>query len=188
MIYYRLFSKIYETGAKRMCSDCQDFIERGCRILDLGCGSGIAALKFRDFFEAEVVGADIQDDRIVNIPFKIFDGKTLPFKNDSFDITLMNYVLHHCTDPERLLKEAKRVSRKIIIFEDLPEGFFAKLRCKLHQLTFFGGGRGKFNFKTSKEWESLFQRLNFKIIAKKRVFADFDWLDPVKRILFVLGQ
>jgi len=186
MNYYRIFSKIYEMGTKQMCRDCRDFIEKGSKILDLGCGSGIATKEFGDFFEAKIMGVDIRDNRIVDIPFQIIDGKNLPFSDDSFDVTLINYVLHHSQNPERLLREAKRVSREIIIFEDLPEGTFSKLRCKLHQITFFGGERKNFHFKTKKEWQDLFDKLGLRIIAQKRVFTKLDWLNPVKRILFVL--
>ena len=172
-----------------MCHDCQGFIEKGSKILDLGCGSGIATKGFGDSFEAKIVGVDVRDNRIIDIPFiKIIDGENLPFDDNSFDVTLINYVLHHCSNPERLLKEAKRVSRKIIIFEDLPEGIISKLICKLHQITFFGGERRKFHFKTKKEWEDLFNKLGLKVIAQKRVFTKFDWLDLVKRILFVLEK
>jgi len=188
MSYYSFFSKVYEMGAKQMCQDCQDFIEKGSKILDLGCGSGIAAKNFQDFFGAEVLGVDVKDNRTVNIPFKIIDGKNLPFGENSFDVTLIAYVLHHCKDPESLLKEAKRVSEKIIIFEDIPEGFLSKLRCKLHQLTFFGGKRGNFNFKTRKEWRKLFERLGLRIMAENWVSTNLDWLDPGKRVLFFLEK
>lgn len=171
-----------------MCRDCQDFIERGSKILDLGCGSGIVAFHFRDFFKAEVIGVDIKDNRVLNIPFRIIDGENLPFDNHSFDVVLINYVLHHSRNPEKLLKEAKRVSKKIIIYEDLPEGILSRLRCYLHQITFFGEKRQKFHFKTRDEWKELFKKLGLKIISEKRVFTKLDWLDPVKRILFVLEK
>jgi len=188
MDYYRIFSKIYEMGAREMCNDCQDFIEEGSRILDLGCGSGIAAKNFQDFFKAKVIGVDVKDNRLVPIPFKIVDGKNLPFDDNSFDVVMINFVLHHSEQPESLLKEAKRVSKKIIIFEDLPEGIFSKLRCKIHEITFFGGKREKFNFKTSNEWKKIFKKLGLKIIAQKPVFSDFNLIDPVKKILFVLEK
>jgi len=187
MNYFRLFSKIYEMGAKQMCKDCQDFIKEGSKILDLGCGSGIAAKYFQDFFKAEVLGVDIKDNRVVNISFKIFADQNLPFENDSFDVVLISYVLHHCEDPEAVLKEAKRVGKRIIIFEDLPEGILAKLRCKIHQIIFFGGKK-IFNFKKRGEWKEIFKKFLLKIIAEKPVFTRFDWLDPVKRILFVLEK
>jgi len=136
-MYYRIFSKVYQRAAKKMCLECQDFIEKGSRILDLGCGPGIVGKNFKDFFQAKVIGVDIKDKRIANIPFKIIDGKSLPFKENEFDICLISYVLHHLENPERILKEAKRVSKgKIIIFEDLPENFLSKLICQLHGFTF----------------------------------------------------
>jgi len=174
-------------GAKQMCRDCRDFIKEGSKILDLGCGSGIAAKHFQEFFKSKVIGADIRDNRLVSIPFQIFDGRKLPLKDDSFDVVLINYVLHHCHFPEELLKEAKRVSKKIIIFEDLPEGILAKLRCKIHQLTFFGGKK-TFNFKTKKEWKKIFEKLGLKIVAEDLVFTKFSFLDPIKRIRFVLEK
>jgi len=170
-----------------MCRDCQGFIKEGSKILDLGCGSGIAAKYFQDFFKAKVFGVDVRDNRLVKIPFKIIDGKNLPFENDSFDVVLINYVLHHCEDPESLLREAKRVAKRIIIFEDLPEGFLAKLRCKIHQII-FPGGKKIFNFKKRVEWQKIFEKLGLKIIAQDRVFTKFSWLDPIKRIRFVLEK
>ena len=188
-MYYQVFSKIYETAAKKMCLDCTDFIDKGSKILDLGCGSGIVGSKFQEFFEARITGIDIQDWRIRKIPFQIFDGSHIPFPDNSFDIVLISYVLHHAKKPEILVREAKRVSRgKIIIYEDLPEGFLSKLRCRLHQVSYNIFQKGSFwNFKTKKEWEELFKKLGLKIVSEKKVsvpkFASFDL---VYRILFVL--
>jgi len=199
MNYHRIFSKFYEIAAQKMCLDCRDFIEKGSKILDLGCGSGIVAKTFQDFFGAEILGADIEDSRTLPIPFKIIDGNSLPFENLSFDVVLISYVLHHSRDPEALLKEAKRVSEKIIIYEDLPEGILSRLRCNFHQASYnlffqkqkllhnLTAPQKLFhNFKTQKEWEELFKKLGLKIIAKKKVSLWVDWLDPVQRILFVL--
>jgi len=83
-----------------------------------------------------VIGVDIKDKRVVNIPFQIIDGKNLPFPEKSFDLVLINYVLHHSGDPVAILKEAKRVSKKIIIYEDLPEDILSKIFCQFHSLTF----------------------------------------------------
>ena len=170
-----------------MCLDCQSFIKEGSKILDLGCGSGIAAKYFQDFFKAKVIGVDVRDNRLVPIPFKIIDGQNLPFENNSFDVVLLNYVLHHCEDPETVLKEAKRVGKRIIIFEDLLEGFLAKLRCQIHQIT-FPGSKKIFNFKTRKEWREIFDKLALKIVAENQVFTKFSCLDPVKRVRFVLER
>jgi len=191
MNYFGIFSKIYETVAQEKCLDCQAFIKRGSKILDFGCGSGIMAKKFQDFFKAEIIGVDIEDNRVSPIPFKKIDGKSLPFPDDSFDIVLISYVLHHAKEPVTLLKEAKRVGKKIIIYEDLPEGIISELRCLLHQTTFnffFPEQTKKFNFKNEKEWEKIFKELKLKTIAKKRISNKFDLIDPVFKIFFVLEK
>jgi ubiquinone/menaquinone biosynthesis C-methylase UbiE len=176
-----------------MCQDCEDFIKKNSEILDLGCGSGIVGRQFQKFFEAELKGVDIKDQRIEKIPFQIFDGLHLPFSENSFDIVLINYVLHHTKDPFFLLREVKRVTRgKIIIFEDLPEGFLSKIRCMFHQVSyniFLQKNWQKFNFKTKKEWKELFKALGLKVIAEKRVLVTkFNLFDPVSRTLFVIEK
>lgn len=166
-----------------MCLDCKDFIARNSKILDLGCGSGIVGKAFQDFFKAKIIGVDIRDFRVENIPFQIFDGKKLPFSDNSFDIVLINYVLHHSGNPVALLKEAKRMTKgKIIVFEDLFEGFLSKLICKIHGITFdkFFGNPTKTSFNSEKGWEKIFKELELNIIFKKRV-NNF----PVKKELFI---
>jgi ubiquinone/menaquinone biosynthesis C-methylase UbiE len=68
-----------------------------------------------------VAGIDIRDLRLpnVNVPLQIYNGRSIPFADDYFDVSLVFYVLHHCEDPEQVLREAIRVTRgKIIIIEE----------------------------------------------------------------------
>ena len=186
-MYYRVFFKVYERAAKKMCQDCQDFIKKKSKILDLGCGSAIIAKVFQNFFQAELIGVDVNDRRIFPIPFEIINGKSLPFPENSFDVVLIAYVLHHSQDPFLLLKEAKRVTRdKILIYEDLSEGFFSKLFCKFHGISFDSlfQNRHQTSFKSEKEWQELFENLGLKLIFQKKV----SFLNPVKKKLFVLEK
>jgi len=182
--YYRVFSKLYERAAQEMAKDCQGFIKKGSKILDLGCGSAIAAKAFQDVFQAKIIGVDIIDRRIFPIPFKLIDGVFLPFPEKSFDTVLISYVLHHSQDPIALLKEAKKVViDKILIYEDIPEGIFSDFICQLHGFVFnkfFQNSEDDFNFKTENEWKKIFENLGLNIIFKKKV-SFFP-----KKILFVL--
>lgn len=168
-----------------MCLLSKDFIEKRARILDLGCGSGIVGKEFQDYFEAKILGVDIVDKRVVKIPFQKIDGEHLPFTDDFFDVVLISYVLHHALKPIFLLKEAKRVGKRIIIFEDLPEGFFSNIYCKAHRISYkiFFKSQDQGEFRNEKEWEKIFEKLNLKILAKKR-FQNFF----TKKILFVLEK
>jgi len=192
-IYYQIRFNSLERSSRIMCYDCQDFIPKGIKIMDIGCGSGIVGKAFSNMFEATVIGADIRDDRVVDLPLQIVDDGKLPFEDDEFDVCLISYVLHHVEDASSLLEEAKRICKnKIIIYEDLPDGLLAKYRCHIHLMltNLFSSGilHWKFNFKTQREWETLFRDLGFKIFTKKSVYKRNDWIDPVKRILFVLEK
>ena len=188
-MWYKLFLPFYERAGKKMCRDCQDFIKKKSKILDLGCGSAIISKEFKDFFEAEIFGVDIEDKRIYPIPFKVIDGRLLPFPPNSFDVVLMNYVLHHSEDPISLLSQVKKTAPKIIIYEDIPKGFFSNFFCKIHGFTFsffFQKKKQKTNFKSINEWKKIFKDLGLKLIYKK-IFRQ-PLIYPVKKVLFVLEK
>jgi SAM-dependent methyltransferase len=187
-LFYRILAKFYEFSAKKMCRQCSHFIKRGAKILDLGCGSAIVANEFKKFFSAEISGVDIVDKRVIPISFVLYDGKNLPLDDESFDVVLINYVLHHCEDPVRVLEEAKRVTKdKIIIYEDLPEDLFSKIICRLHGKSFaflFRNDKESCNFRTTDEWKNVFNNLGLKLIFEKRI-----WPFSMRKIkMFVLQK
>lgn len=186
MRFYRIFKKLYEQAAYKMCHDCEQFIEKQSKILDIGCGSAIITHTFQNFFETEVIGVDIIDRRIFPIAFSLINGKKLPFPENSFDNILIAYTLHHSKDPVGLLKETVRVCKgKIFIYEDLPASFLSKLFCELHSFSFdkLFGNKNKTTFKTEDEWKEVFRDLELNLIFDKQVSYN---LDPVKKKLFVL--
>jgi ubiquinone/menaquinone biosynthesis C-methylase UbiE len=168
-------------AAERMVKEIEEFVI-GEKILDLGCGSGIFGKKIEEKLKKEVIGIDIVDKRVCKIPFKIYDGKNIRFSNDYFDVVIVAFVLHHTENPVSILKEAKRVGKRIIIFEDLPEGISGKIYCFLHWITWnlFFGKSSKFNFHTTKEWKEIFKNLGLKLISEKNFL--------IKRKIFILEK
>jgi len=189
MSFHEIFKKFYAEKGKEMAIECRDFIEENSKILDLGCGSGLAGKEFQKLFKADLVGIDVVDIRVEKIPFKIFDGLNISFPDDYFDYVLISYVLHHAKDPVSLLREAKRVARKkIIIYEDLLGGWMSELICKIHGLTFsflFQDKKGSSSFKKGKEWQKVFEDLKLKIIFEKRISPSFN---IINKKLFVLEK
>jgi ubiquinone/menaquinone biosynthesis C-methylase UbiE len=185
-MYYRFLQKMYQRGAKKMCLDCADHINNNSKILDLGCGSGIVGGAFQEFFQSKTIGMDIEERWNCPFPFVISDGQSLPFLDNSFDVVLINYVLHHSSDPFLVLKEAKRVTKKkIVIYEDLPEGSLAHFLCRIHGLSykqFFGSSKTD-SFKTAKEWKSLFNTLRLNLTFRKRINTF-----PIVKELFILSK
>lgn len=185
-------SRLYsDRSAERVCRDCKPFVDAGSAILDFGCGRGDITYALRKHFNAEVTGVDIQDARLIHdFPFYLTDGKRLPFKDKSFEVVLMRYVLHHSPDPVLLLREADRVSRKkIIIYEDLPEGFFSRIFCRLHGMSFnfLLQPKGKsFSFYDAPGWQRIFKELGLRTVYRKKFFSEAGPLYPIEKIFFVL--
>ncbi|MDO8551622.1 MAG: class I SAM-dependent methyltransferase [bacterium] len=176
MNFYKTFSKLFLKGFEKegemICRDCQPFVKMGAKILDLGCGNGIFSKKLKDFFQADLIGVDLQDRRVVNIPFKLVSGENLPFADNTFDVVFINFLLHHTSDYKKVLTEAKRASRgKIIIYEDLKENFIDDVSFILHKFTyklFFRPYNLIVSFKSEREWEEIFKNLGLKILSKKK--------------------
>jgi len=103
----------------------------GGNALDLGCGDGLflQALRYKGI---EGCGLDFSVDGIKKckekgIKARVYDfsDKPLPFDDNTFDYVVMLDILEHLYYPEKVLKEACRVSKKYIIisvpnFNSLP--------------------------------------------------------------------
>jgi len=79
--------------------------------VDVGCGpNGIS--RFAD----NIIGVDPIDysDRIKN--FKQGMGEDLPFDDNSVDFVICCNTLDHCLDPQKVVDEMFRISRRIIIW------------------------------------------------------------------------
>ncbi|QFP76565.1 class I SAM-dependent methyltransferase [Deinococcus sp. AJ005] len=105
------------------------------RVLDLGAGTGHTAALLTQKGWA-VTMADVSPhtgalgQRLVahpiaarlgresGVPRVLYDGSTLPFPDRSFDVVLLAFVLHHCPHPAAVLREAARVSRRVLVLED----------------------------------------------------------------------
>jgi len=95
-----------------------EYVKRGDKVLDLGCGNG----RFIELFQGksiEYVGLDnsqklieIARQKHPNGNFQIFDGLKIPFPDNYFDAIFCIAVLHHIPGDQlrqEFLREAKRV-------------------------------------------------------------------------------
>jgi ubiquinone/menaquinone biosynthesis C-methylase UbiE len=100
-------------------------IERGQRVLEIGCGTGVV---LRDLMalagpRGEVTGLDPSRTMLgraralaravagARLRLRLGDGNDLPFASGRFDVALAITVILHVADPLRVVKELARVTR-----------------------------------------------------------------------------
>lgn len=97
-------------------------IQGSIRILDLGVGSGYMSFPIaKKYKNCEVVGLDIVDnalkinkdraekENLNNLTFVNYDGIRFPFEDESFDMVITRYVIHHFPDIQHSIDEVSRV-------------------------------------------------------------------------------
>ncbi|HZP57123.1 MAG TPA: methyltransferase domain-containing protein [Dehalococcoidia bacterium] len=87
----------------------------GARILDIGCGLGVYVRKFREFSD-RVCGIDVDPKRLrdgarTTPGLMLAVGEHLPFRQDAFDLVVLNEVIEHVRDDAATLREAMRILR-----------------------------------------------------------------------------
>jgi len=92
-------------------------VNRGTRLLDVGCGAGLAAQLAKEL-GAQVTGIDaapalieIARERVPDGDFRVGDMEELPYTEASFDVVTGFNSFPHAAKPVVALKEAKRVTR-----------------------------------------------------------------------------
>jgi SAM-dependent methyltransferase len=107
-------------------------IDSGARVLDVGCGDGSIARAIMELRpDVDIVGIDVLVRPAAHIEVTAFDGRTIPFDDDSFDTVSLVDVLHHTVDPPGLLREAARVASTVVVKDHLVDGFLARPTLRL---------------------------------------------------------
>jgi ubiquinone/menaquinone biosynthesis C-methylase UbiE len=100
-------------------------------ILDVGCGSGLIETFLVDRYR-KITAIDVSRELlesakkvVANVDFQFYDGKKMPFPDNSFDLVFSICVFHHIDHEHRLilLNEMKRVVRPggcVAIYEHNP--------------------------------------------------------------------
>ena len=97
----------------RFMKDLGESQGKGC-ILDVGCGTK----PYKNLFEKPgslyiglELSVEVKKDTRYEEPEIIADAGSLPLKNDSVDLVLINEVLEHVSHPGNVLREACRVAK-----------------------------------------------------------------------------
>jgi SAM-dependent methyltransferase len=101
---YRIRRQEIELVLDELC------IQKGTRILEIGCGSGIQSTFLSEKSDF-VVSSDIElkDVKFGKLCLIRCSGEYLPFKNGAFDVVYSSNVLEHIKDRNLALRETRRV-------------------------------------------------------------------------------
>ena len=158
------------------------------RILDVGSGRGCNASGLERLGHA-VVPLDVVDGGTCEHPI-LYDGNSIPFSDNSFDVALASFMLHHADNWEAVLGEMRRVAPRLVVFENTPEAPIDEWLTRRHAESHWGGRPE--GFKTHEEWLETFGRLGLHVSAFERIprvvfpFAGKPFFYPVPSVAYLL--
>jgi ubiquinone/menaquinone biosynthesis C-methylase UbiE len=162
-----------EIGAKQKALNIMELCDglRPQKVLEVGAGDGsILAWLSRNSFAPELYAVEISGSalsliREKNIPqlrqTLPFDGYSLPFADDSFDLVILSHVLEHVEFERTLLREIKRVAKHCVL--EVPKDYrFGVDRKTEHFLSY-----GHINIYTPSSLRFLLRSEGFQIMKQK---------------------
>jgi SAM-dependent methyltransferase len=155
--------RVHARRVRRLAELLAELIPQNFSVLDVGCGDGrLDKLLLQRRPDLRIQGVEVSTRPQESFPITYFDGKTLPFPDQSFDAVMFVDVLHHTDDPMVLLREAARVARQQIILKDhTKQGIFAGARLRF--MDYVGNAHHgvalPFNYWTPQQWGEAEGRL-----------------------------
>ena len=122
-----------EVKARYLCEIAKKYLgnTRNLSVLDLGCGVGLTDrflnTEFRKLYGIDISEGIIEKAALTNpsVCYQVYDGKRIPFTEESMDIVFTVCVMHHISPSVWLdmIREFHRVLKKgglLVIFEHNP--------------------------------------------------------------------
>jgi SAM-dependent methyltransferase len=135
---------------------------KGFTWLDVGADTGALSLYLSEILESTRFDlCDLHVAPQANFPIKKIDGTHLDHEDNSYDLVLFSYVLHHAADDTiRLLRDAHRIARRYVVVTEDP-----KETVEDCQWAYAHDKRG--TFRGHKEWRALFGAMGYSIVHEE---------------------
>jgi ubiquinone/menaquinone biosynthesis C-methylase UbiE len=183
-----MINKLFSIAYNEHFNKFEKFIRPTDHVLDIGCGNG-HLLNIIKKTGCEIHGCDVEN-RIAfkDIQFKKIENNKYPYDDNSFDVCILNFVLHHDKNPKEIMNEVNRILKtggKVIINEDSYENFPETILTQINDRLFNFGLNLYRKFRTQHEWENIFKNASFNVDYKK-TYKFFGI--PPRKILYVLAK
>ncbi len=160
--------KLWKMDAQRKYEWVRHDIKLSDHLLEIGSGPGSVIDVFRSHGH-RVMGLDIADNSFRNdLKADIYNGITMPYEDNSFDVALLLTMLHHTPNPKVILKEAKRVAKRLIIIEDVYDtpfqATYTKITDSITNMEFIGHPHTN---QSDSKWLESFSELSLTITYRK---------------------
>ena len=180
---------------KRSCNDrvyntVMSLAPHAKTVLDLGCGSCCTTARLQSQHGMKVTSLDVVDKGVCTRPL-VYDGKTIPFSDSSFDLGICSFVLHHTSNQLAILKELKRTCKHVLVLEDTPESPSEWKHAMKHAQSDWGQCEECFH--TDCDWQCIFTSVGFRIVRISKMspwlcpFAAQPWYYPVTKTAYLLS-
>lgn len=183
----KLLDLTTEFRSKLIINSYQTWLRPKTRALDVGCGNGVISDILQKHYALDLVGCDIAKYLSRKIKFVSMKSKTkLPFKKNLFDIIMFTDALHHVEYEYqiKLLNEALRVGKKVIIFELNPTILTRVLDWSINRLH-YREMQIPFTYRTGQGWSELFSTLKIGHVRKE---VPAPWFYPFSHQAFCLNK
>lgn len=171
-----------------MALEVARIIPRGSAVLDVGCGNGFIAHHLSAMLATSVIGIDVRNRSEAAIDYRQYDGSVFPLPDNSVDVVLLCYVLHHAQDVAAVLGETRRVLRQggvALVYEDIPVTWWDRWMCWFHNRQ-WETRTGPCAFHDDREWIFLFDRFGFEMVFRRRLSRWRNSIHPIRRAFFFL--
>ncbi len=131
-------------------------------LLEIGAGKGHVARALQQAAQVDIQLVDVVNYNETELQIELYDGVQLPFDDQSFDYSLLIFVLHHTPDPQRVLREALRVSRcGVLVVENHVAGWLRQQVTRaIDSIPHWQHGVPIcYHAHTLDEWRALFEQL-----------------------------
>lgn len=171
------------------------WVRAGQTLLDIGSGTGLVSRRLARVTGVRPTLCDVVDYNRVDLPhLKLTDPLRVPAADESFDVTMMLFVLHHIEswdDQLVLFSEAARIARRrVLILEDTPYNRVDRA-CNVvwdYLLNVRHGVPTPFTFRSREEWSRLFSADGTRVAHLESYRPKWPTLGMYHHSLFVLDR